>query len=222
MSQQELAGKLGVSQPMISIWENGDAEPSRDTIQKISAILSVDFEKGLEAPPLGEWVRKTREEKGWSRNELAEKAGISPLTIYFIETGKTESPQDTTLSALQKALGKLPSHLEEEVREEREIEQLEFLGPFPVDGWEENVGEGKIPCIYVFYDQLVRPVRIGETDDLRRRMKEYQRDYWWFRTPTVETFAYVVVSDEQFRHKTEKVMIKLVGEHAIFNIQEKL
>jgi len=207
---------------MISIWENGNAEPSRDTVQKISVILGADFEKAFETPPLGEWVRKEREAKGLSRTELAKQAGISPLTIYFIETGKTESPQAATLAALQKALGKLPSNLEEEVREERQLEELEFLGPFPIDGWEENVGQGKIQCVYVFYDQLKRRVRIGETDDLRRRMREYQRDCWWFRSPTVESYAYVVINDTEFRHKTQKVMIKLVGEHAIFNIQEKI
>jgi transcriptional regulator with XRE-family HTH domain len=222
LSQEDLAKKLGVSQPMISIWENGNAEPSHDTIQKISLILGADFEKTLETPPLGEWIRKKREEKGLSRNDLAKEAGISPLTIYFIETGKTESPQRATLVALEKTLGELPSNVEEEVRGERQVEELEFLGPFPIDGWEENVGQGKIQCVYVFYDELMRPVRIGETDDLRRRMKEYQRDCWWFRSPTVESYAYVVINNAEFRHKTQKVMIKLVGEHAIFNIQEKI
>jgi hypothetical protein len=53
-------------------------------------------------------------------------------------------------------------------------------------------------------------------------MKEYARDFWWFRSPTVESFAYVIVKDEGFRRRSEKVMIKLVGEHAIFNIQDKI
>ena len=113
-------------------------------------------------------------------------------------------------------------NLEEEVREERKIEDFKFLGPFPIEQWQENVVGEKVQCIYVFYDQLKRPVRIGETEDLRRRMIEYDKNYWWFRSPTVESFAYVVVTDPEFRRKTEKVMIKLVGEHAIFNIQDKI
>ncbi len=166
-------------------------------------------------------MRKRREELGWTREKLAEEAKVSPLTIYFIETSKTGSPQETTLKGLEKALGRLPSILNKEVQEERTVEDFKFLGPFPISEWKENVSD-KASCIYVFYDELKRPVRIGESDDLRRRLIEYEKNYWWFRPPTVETFAYVVVSDSGFRRKAEKVMIKLVGEHAIFNTQEKI
>ncbi|MGI0090990.1 MAG: hypothetical protein ACREBS_04725 [Nitrososphaerales archaeon] len=75
----------------------------------------------------------------------------------------------------------------------------------------------KVLCIYVFYDSLKRPIRIGATDDLHRRIKECKNNYWWFRPPMAETFAYVDAKDRSFREKAEKVMIKLVGDHAIFN-----
>jgi transcriptional regulator with XRE-family HTH domain len=149
-------------------------------------------------------------------------AKVSQITISFIETGKTERPQEATLARLEKVLGKLPSTLTKEVKEERSIGDFEFLGPFPASEWEENIGEGKIPCIYVFYDYLKRPVRLGETEDPRRRLKEYQMNYWWFKYPIVDSFAYVVVENADFRHKTEKLMIKLIGEHAIFNTQDKI
>jgi hypothetical protein len=45
---------------------------------------------------------------------------------------------------------------------------------------------------------LNRPVRIGETEDLARRLKEYAENYWWFKRPAVESFAYVIVKDEKF------------------------
>lgn len=224
ISQVQLADKLGVSQPQISYWETGSGVPSYDVLQRLSTIFKVDLdEKTLGvSPPLGEWLRKKREKLELTREELAEKAGISALTIYFIENGKTESPQQATISGLEKALGKLPSNLSMEVEKERAFEDLEFLGPFPVDEWKEIVKEPKLPAIYVFYDQVKRPVRIGETEDLRRRLNEYAQNYWWFRPPTVETFAYVAVNDAKFRRRAEKVMIKLVGEHAIFNTQEKI
>jgi hypothetical protein len=76
--------------------------------------------------------------------------------------------------------------------------------------------------VYVFYDNQTRPVRIGETNDLRRRLKEYKIDVWWLRPPTAESFAYIEIKNEKFRQAVEKILIKLVGEHAIFNTQDKI
>jgi transcriptional regulator with XRE-family HTH domain len=218
LTQDQLAKKVGVSQPQISNWETGITSPSRDMVENISAVLGIRPPEVIE---LGEWLRKSREKKGLTQSELAKQAGISQLAISFIETGKTESPQQATIERLEKVLGPLPSTLTKEVKEERG-KDFEFLGPFPATNWEENVGAGKIPCIYVFYDYLKRPVRIGETEDLRRRIREYQMNYWWFKYPIVDSFAYVIVGDAEFRRNTEKLMIKLVGEHAIFNTQDKI
>lgn len=221
LSQQQLADKLGISQPLVSQWENGDAQPSHEMLEKLSAVLEANLDETSFGMDLAEWLRKQREKKGMTRKQLAEEAGISPLTIYFIENGTTRSPQDATLKGLEKALGKLPINLSEDVEEARDVGDFQYLGPFPIDKWEENVGKGKIPCIYVFYDSLNRPVRIGETEDLTRRIREYQQMYW-FRPPTAETFAYILVKDSKIRSQAEKVMIKLVGNHAIFNIQDKI
>lgn len=221
LSQQQLADKLGVSQPLVSHWESGGTQPTHEMLEKLSAILEADIDEASFGMDLSEWLRNQRNKAGLTREEFAKKAGISPLTIYFIENGTTKSPQEATLRKLEKVLGKLPGSLSENVEEVREVGDFEYLGPFPIDKWKENIGEGKISCIYVFYDSLDRPVRIGETEDLERRMKEYQQMYW-FRPPTAETFAYIVVKDPKVRAQVEKIMIKLVGEHAIFNIQDKL
>lgn len=223
MSQAELAAKLGVWQPQISAWESGKASPAREMLQRLAATLGVELDSKDVGVGLGEWLRKRREQLGLSRAKLAEKAGISSLTVYFIETGRTESPTRTTVDALEKILGKMPGNVKEEVSEESRVEEFEFLGPFPCSEWRDNINsETKIPCLYVFYDELKRPVRIGQTDDLRRRMLEYEKNYWWFKPPTADTFAYVIVKDGPFRDKTEKLMIKLVGTHAIFNTHEKI
>ena len=79
----------------------------------------------------------------------------------------------------------MPRRVTRQVEAGRIVEDFEFRGPFPVSEWKENLGDGKISCIYVFYDQLKRPVRIGETDDLGRRLKEYEQNYWWFRLLTL-------------------------------------
>jgi transcriptional regulator with XRE-family HTH domain len=221
LSQQEIGERIGVSQSQISTWENGSSEPSEKAIQSLSSIFGTEPPvTGLEAP-FGEWLKSRREELRISRTELAKKTGISSLTIYFIETGRTESPRESTIRSLEQALGSVPTGVKKEIKEERVGGELEFLGPFPMDAWEENVSDG-ISCVYVLYDELKRPVRIGETEDLRRRMREYKRDAWWCRPPTVDSFAYVEVSDPKMRRNTEVVMIKLIGAHAIFNIQDKI
>jgi len=219
ISQKELARILGVSQSLVSQWENGSVLPSEEILERSSGILGVDLHEPTGELELKTWLRRKREQRRLSRGELAKRAGLNPLTIYYIETGRTESPQEATLERLQRLLGRFPSGVTREVKAERTLEDFEFRGPFPVSEWKENLEGNKTSCIYVFYDQVKRPVRIGETDDLRRRLKEYEQNYWWFRPPTVESFAYVKVSDSEFRRKAEKVMIRLLGGNIVFNSQ---
>jgi len=42
LSQQFVANALGVSRQAVASWENGRAEPSLDTIQKLAALYDVD------------------------------------------------------------------------------------------------------------------------------------------------------------------------------------
>jgi transcriptional regulator with XRE-family HTH domain len=222
VSQKDLAKKIGISQAMISHWENGSREPSPEFKEKLSATLGIDLDEAKEGANFGDWLKAQREKLGLTRGGLAKRAGVAPLTIYFIETGRTESPQESTISNLQKVLGAVPGRVSKEVKSEERVGDFAFKGPFPIAEWKENVGKGRISCLYVFYDELRRPVRIGQTEDLARRMREYEQNYWWFRPPTVESFAYVTVDDPEFRRKSEKVMIKLIGANAIFNDQDKV
>src|SRR5205823_5741464 len=214
-TQSEMAEKLGIAQPTVSLIEQGKSEPSKSIVEKLKKLSKT----GLS---FGQWLLETRTKMGLSRAELASKAGISQLAVYFIETGRTESPWKSTLAKLEKVLGKLPQEVHTEIKEEAEVAGLgEYLGPFPIEQWESNVAESS-PGIYVFYDGLKRPVRLGQTDDIKRRLKEYARDAWWFRSPTVESFAYIIIKDEKLRKSIEATMIKLVGDNAIFNIQHKI
>jgi DNA-binding XRE family transcriptional regulator len=49
-------------------------------------------------------VRKFREGRGWTRAELAERAGISGLTVYNAELGERGCRVETAV-AIAKALG---------------------------------------------------------------------------------------------------------------------
>ena len=170
-------------------------------------------------PPFGRWLRETREARKMSQEELARRAGLSYLTIWYIEKGRTQSPRPSAVEKLRKALEEdLPTEAERDLQAEQKLAGFgDYYGPFPREDWKEHAED--VACVYVFYDKVNRPVRIGETGNLRSRLQQYRDDCWWFREPTVETFAYVAVKDDEIRKQIEKVIIKLVGSYAIFNRQ---
>lgn len=172
--------------------------------------------------PFGKWLRETRKERSMSQEELARRDGLSYLTISYIETGRTQSPRPSTVEKLQRALEEdIPAEAEQDLQLEQKLAGFgDYYGPFPREDWEEHAEE--VACVYAFYDSVGRPVRIGETGHLRTRMRQYKDDCWWFREPTVETFAYVVMDDEETRKRIEKILIKLVGSRAIFNRQHTI
>ncbi len=49
-------------------------------------------------------IRELRTERGWSQLELANRAGVTPSTIYNWERGRFE-PKATQLRAVARALG---------------------------------------------------------------------------------------------------------------------
>lgn len=69
-----------------------------------------------DAPDEGTWgpmgdetyserVTRLREERGWSKVELAERSGVPLRTVQSIEWGETKAPQRATRLALDAALG---------------------------------------------------------------------------------------------------------------------
>jgi transcriptional regulator with XRE-family HTH domain len=229
LSQEKAAPKLGIDQTRLSRLETGEIEISEEMEQRIRESLGTLDAKTPkpsdrdDSNSLAEWVRNRREANELSTRELAEKANLTQATIQFIEAGRTESPQKSTLDSLVSVLGPLPERLKQKIHDDSLVEDLEFRGAFPIEEWKKNVdNDNPTPCVYVFYDEGQRPVRIGETEDLRRRIIEYQDDSWWFRSPTAETFAFITVRDPELRRKIEKALIKLVGErYAMFNVKDK-
>src|SRR5690349_11289328 len=56
--------------------------------------------------PIGDTIRRWREEAGLSRDELATKLECAPSQIRRIEEGITRTPRESTLSAIAAALGR--------------------------------------------------------------------------------------------------------------------
>jgi transcriptional regulator with XRE-family HTH domain len=53
---------------------------------------------------LGAIVRAERQQRGWSQEELAARAGLDQHDVSRVETGKSRLPQEKTMSALAQAL----------------------------------------------------------------------------------------------------------------------
>ena len=50
-------------------------------------------------------LKAARLRKGWTQPQLAEKSGIDQRAISKIERGLVEDPQNSTVAALEEALG---------------------------------------------------------------------------------------------------------------------
>lgn len=59
----------------------------------------------LKRSPLGQAIERLAAAKGMHMDELAEKAGISFVTLHLICTGRTKSPKLDTVKAIATALG---------------------------------------------------------------------------------------------------------------------
>lgn len=54
----------------------------------------------------GKEIRKRREALGWSQVQLAANAGLSPATIYRLESGRVWSRQQTIRAAWEALTGR--------------------------------------------------------------------------------------------------------------------
>ena len=59
---------------------------------------------------LGKNIATIRKKNGFSQDRLYHEAGLSRLTLYFIESGKSD-PKFTTIFKISKALKVSPSEL---------------------------------------------------------------------------------------------------------------
>jgi transcriptional regulator with XRE-family HTH domain len=69
---------------------------------------------------LGDRVAKERQKRGWTQQELAERAGVRYETINRIENGKHTEPRVYVAVALAKALGTTVDYLVGMYEDEKE------------------------------------------------------------------------------------------------------
>jgi transcriptional regulator with XRE-family HTH domain len=70
----------------------------------------------------GERLAKARDKRGWTQQELAERAGVRYETINRIENGKHTEPRVYVALALAKALGTTVDYLAGMYEDEKDSE----------------------------------------------------------------------------------------------------
>ena len=224
-SQDELAKRLKVSQGTISNWEKDKSCPDKEQLDQLSKLLGIKERKSEKSngvdiqigpSPLGAWLNRTRVSLGLSIPELAAKSGLTPPALYRIEYGETANPRHATIKRLERALdAEVPGETVEEISEEAKVEGLgEFTDFDPHSPDELPSGPG----VYVFYDLSKRPIYVGESQNMRRRISEHQ-DKFWFKSPIVESGSYIEIADNRLRKQIETLLIKFLKSNAVLNIK---
>lgn len=98
-TQAQLARELGVTPPTVNNWISGRTYPSDARIAELERILGP-----LRPQSVAQWLRRERDGAGLTQRELADRAGLSVLTISNTERGET-APQRGTIAKLTNALG---------------------------------------------------------------------------------------------------------------------
>jgi len=204
LSQQELADKVRVSQPTVSLWELGRSRPDASQIEKLEAVLGV-ISREAEDPdqsvsPISIWLTRTLSKKNLTANELSRKSGVSAPTIYNILNGRAQNPQQRTLRRLEAAL----NERFEGVEQENELAAVSGVGELiDFNPHDPSVKPNKAG-VYVFYDISGRPIYVGKATNIADRVDDHKEKFW-FKAPIVQTAAYIEIPDRTLRDQVETV-----------------
>ncbi|MEO6182483.1 MAG: helix-turn-helix domain-containing protein [Verrucomicrobiota bacterium] len=124
-------------------------------------------------------MAKARIAKGFSVPDLANRSGLTPPSIYRIETGVTRNLREATQKKLENALGStLSADAALEVAQESEVFGLGTFEDFdPHLDSDRPTGPG----IYVLYDISERPIYVGEGSNVRKRITDHEEKFWFKR-----------------------------------------
>lgn len=218
MSQEDFGNILGMSGSSVSMLENDsyiDVDEGDNNYNTWSAILSGDKEKLKNLPnPIAYWLKHTRKREKLSINQLASKSGLSAYEIKPIERG--EQPRNISLiTKIEMALNdKAPTNLSET----SQSNVIPGVGTL-VDFNPHNINERPLCSgIYVFYDISDRPIYVGESKNIRNRIKQHEEKFW-FKQPLVEYAAYIDIKDDKLRKGIEQILINFLRSNAVLNKQ---
>jgi transcriptional regulator with XRE-family HTH domain len=234
LTQAQLAKLVGVSTAQVSSWERGKGNLSTHEKQAVRDALARHLPAETAAAPratrtsategpstrrskpttLGVWLNEARVRDGRTIGELARDSNTSPMTIEMIESGRTQFPRETTIGRLAEALGSAPPSELRRKRDELEsatgIGAFEDFDPYAVDDIPISAG------VYIFYDRSDRPIYVGQTRNLRRRVLQHEPKFW-FKKPIVESASFIPIKDTKLRQRVEEALIFFLRSNAVVN-----
>ena len=114
-SQRMVANKLGLrNHTQIGFWENERRRPELNSLRKLADLYSVplstllESNEGVQGGPgelCGDRIRRLRENKGWTRNQLSVALHTSRTLILQWERGDVHSPSMRSAEGLARIFG---------------------------------------------------------------------------------------------------------------------
>jgi len=225
LSQTEVAKRVHVTQATVSNWELGKSQPSEAQLYDLEGFLGslrslvlgeAQGSQMADVSPFGVWVNSVRTRRGLTAVELAGRAGVSAMTIYNIESGRSDNPQKRTRESISEALGERPPAETVEATEAASaiegLGSLEDFDPYAEDRLPQGSG------VYVFYDISDRPIYVGESGDVRARIRSHS-PMFWFKRPIVEYGSFISIKDTELRRQVERILIRFLKSNAVLNKQ---
>ena len=182
-------------------------------------------------------IRSFMKEYEVEASEIADEAGLAPVTINNILSRKVNNPQQGTVDKIEEALAKLEE--KHTVSEEEESDDDEYYDWQPVT---ESIGKriksitlfdphdddsiaslSGITCVYMFYaggnnlldEDKIRlvgtPEYIGSTKNFPNRLNDH-RQKWWWRDDWIDYGVCIEVDEQSGLHTDlEKILIRVLG-----------
>lgn len=186
---------------------------------------------------IADWLIRERLACGFkTQMELARAAGVTQATISNIELGKSRNPHPKTWDGIVKALRvertrstkptqnsgqsdttSFDSEANDVALAAKEQSRIEGIGELVDFEPHDDDALPEDPGVYIFYDVTERPTYIGQSDNIRRRIRGKHDEKFWYREPIVQTAAYIRVDDRDERLRIEKLLITVLRSHALIN-----